>query len=111
MDIAEWEKEALNRDNPGSVRRMVEDYYDGKFGPIPNSVKYIAESLSTYDYFTTEINKISGSSAPEKTAKTTYKGALLKSLQDIAKDDVNAEMFIRRILYPILDADREGNVE
>ena len=111
MDIAEWEKEALNRDNPESVRRMVEDYYDGKFGAIPNSVKYIAESLSTYDYFTTEINKISGSSAPEKTAKTTYKGALLKSLQDIARDDVNAEMFIRRVLYPILNADREGNVE
>jgi hypothetical protein len=111
MDISDWENQALNRDNPESVRRMVEDYYAGKFGPIPNSVKYIAESLSTYDYFTTEMNKISGSSAPEKTAKNTYKGALLKSLQDIAKDDVNAEMFIRRVLYPILDADREGNVE
>ena len=111
MDIAEWEKEAINRDNPESVRRMVEDYYAGKFGPIPNSVKYIAESLSTYDAFTTQINQISGSSEPERNAKNSYKGGLLKALQDISKDDVNAAMFIRRVLYPILNADREGNTD
>ena len=109
IDLANWEEEAINRNNPDSVRRMVDDYYDGKFGPVPNSVKYIAEAMNTYDYFTTEKNKISGSSEPEKLAKNSYETALLRSLQSIAEDDPNAEMFIRKVLYVLLDADSEGN--
>jgi hypothetical protein len=111
LDIANWEEEAINRDNPGSVRRMVDDYYAGKFGPIPKSVESIAKALSTYDYFTTEINKISGSSQPEDLAKNTLKGGLLKSLKFISEEDANAAMFIQRILYVLLNADREGNVK
>lgn len=108
-DYGAWEEEAINRNNTGSVRRMVDDYYAGKYGPIPKSIEYIGEALSTYDYYMTARAEITGSSEPERLAKSAYKIDLLKSLQSIAADDPNAEMFIRQVLYVILEADSEGN--
>jgi hypothetical protein len=106
-----WEAEAINRNNPESVRRMVDDYYAGKFGEdIPKSVEYIAEAMNTYDYFKTRMTEITGSSEPERIAKSGYKSELLNSLKSISEDDPNAAMFIRQVLYVLLDADSEGNL-
>ena len=97
--------------NVDSVRNMVDDFYAGTFGDeVPESVTYIAQALETYDYFMPSIKEIEGQTNAAKSKRSELKNDLLNNLKIVASKNVNAEMFIRKVLYRILDADSEGNV-
>lgn len=97
-------------ENVDSVRNMVDDFYAGTFGDeIPESVTYISQALETYDYFMPSIKEIEGQTNAAKTRRSEIKNDLLNNLKVVASKNANAEMFIRRVLYRILDADSEGN--
>lgn len=97
--------------NVDSVRGMVDDYYKGTFGEkVPESIEYISQALSTYDYFLPSMKAIEGQTNAAKSKRAEIKGALLNNLKIVASKNVNAEMFIRRVLYRILKADSEGNI-
>lgn len=91
------------------IRRMVKDFYDGKYGDeIPKSVEKIAEAIATYDLFTASSKEIVGRKRVEVDARRENRFKLLSNLQSIAEEDPNAEMFIRRVMYPLLDARPDG---
>ena len=91
------------------VRRMVKDFYDGKYGDtVPKSVEKIAEAIATYDLFTASSKEIVGRKRAEVNARRENRFKLLANLQAIAEEDDNAEMFIRRVMYPLLDARPDG---
>lgn len=91
------------------IRRMIDDFYDGKYGDtVPKSVEKIAEAVATYDLFTTSSKEISGRKRVEVDARRQNKVNLLANLRSIAEEDANAEMFIRRVMYPLLDAKPDG---
>lgn len=98
-------------ENVDSVRNMVDDFYAGTFGDdVPESVTYIAQALDTYDYFMPSIKEIEGQTNAARNKRSELKNDLLNNLKVVASKNVNAEMFIRKVLYRILDADSEGNV-
>lgn len=91
------------------MRRMVKDFYDGKYGDtVPKSVEKIAEAIATYDLFTASSKEIVGRKRVEVDARRENRFKLLANLQSIAEEDPNAEMFIRRVMYPLLDARPDG---
>lgn len=99
----------LNSPTDG-VRSMIQDFYDGKYGEtVPDSVRYIAEAVATYDAFTSASGQITGSTNAEDATKRENKARLIANLQAIAADDDNAASFIRRVIYPLLDVRPDGS--
>lgn len=91
------------------MRMMIQDFYDGKYGnKIPKSVEKIAEAIATYDAFTTASKEIAGRKRAEVDARAENRTRLLANLRAIAEEDPNAEMFIRRVMYPLLKARPDG---
>jgi hypothetical protein len=88
---------------------MIDDFYSGKYGTkIPKSVEKIAEAIATYDAFTTASKEITGRKRAEVDARAENRVRLLANLRAIASEDPNAEMFIRRVMYPLLKARPDG---
>jgi hypothetical protein len=91
------------------IRRMVDDFYSGKYGTtVPQSVEKIAEAVATYDAFTNASKEIVGRKRVEVDARRENRIRLLANLRSIAEEDPNAEMFIRRVMYPLLQAKPDG---
>lgn len=108
--VADWlGKLDRTLNGPDGVRPMLDDFYAGKYGPVPESVNKIAEAVATYDYYEAAISEIPGSTKAEDERKKRLRLDRLTALRDIADEDPNGEMFIRRVLYPLLQADADGN--
>lgn len=91
------------------IRRMIDDFYNGKYGDtVPKSVEKIAEAVATYDAFTNASKEIVGRKRVEVDARRENRIRLLANLRSIAEEDPNAEMFIRRVMYPLLQAKPDG---
>jgi hypothetical protein len=84
----------------GEARKMIDDYYAGKYGPIPKSVESIAQAVATYDYYNGANVQITGQTKAERDARKANRLAMLVGLREIAASNPNAELFIQRVLYP-----------
>lgn len=93
----------------GEIRMLLEWYYENN-DTVPLAVEKIAEAVATWDHYKPMLDQIKGQQTnAAKTQRAQIRADLIYNLQQIASEDPNAEMFIRRVMYTLLGVDRDGN--
>lgn len=96
----------------GEVRRMIDYYYSDDFqGQIPVSVQKITEAVETFDYWKAQRDGINARTADGREIRAGIDGKLKGYLMEIGSEDPNAQIFIDRVLVPLLEVNLYGDGE
>lgn len=104
----------LNGDSStkGEVRRMLDYYYSDEFtGPVPVSVEKIAEAVATFDYWKSQRDVLNARTTEGRETRNGIDAELMGYLTEIGSEDPNAQIFIDRVLVPLLEVNLYGDGE
>jgi hypothetical protein len=104
----------LNGDSStkGEVRQMLDYYYSDSFeGRVPLTVEKIAEAVATFDYWKTERDSINARTSEGRVARDEVEQRLTGYLMEIGAENENAQIFIDRVLLPLVKQNLYGDGE
>jgi hypothetical protein len=96
----------------GEVRRMIDYYYSDDYtGAIPVSVQKITEAVETFDYWKSQRDGLNARTTEGREIRAGIDAQLEGYLTEIAAEDPNAQIFIERVLLPLLGENLYGDGE
>jgi hypothetical protein len=96
----------------GEVRRMIDYYYSDDYtGAIPVSVQKITEAVETFDYWKSQRDGLNARTTEGREIRAGIDAQLEGYLTEIAAEDPNAQIFIERVLLPLLEENLYGDGE
>jgi hypothetical protein len=96
----------------GEVRRMIDYYYSDDFkSEIPISVQKITEAVETFDYWKAQRDGLNARTTEGRELRDEIDAQLQGFLTEIGSEDPNAQIFIDRVLMPLLKENLYGDGE
>lgn len=96
----------------GEVRKMIDYFYSEDYvGQIPMSVQKITEAVETFDYWKAQRDGMNARTTEGRQARADIDATLLGYLAEIGAEDPNAQIFIDRVLTPLLEENLYGSGE